>query len=54
MARFKVREMYLDLWGWVPGSELIVTMDDIIRFASDWDVPVTVLLAEVDIVKEEV
>ena len=50
MQRFKVRDYYLDLWGYVPGSSLIVTMDDIIRYSQEWDVPVPVLLAEVDLV----
>lgn len=50
MQRFKVRDYYLDLWGYVPGSSLIVTMDDIIRYSQEWDVPVSVLLAEVDLV----
>lgn len=48
MQRFKVRPYYLSLWGFGVTESTRLTIDDIVHYAELWDVPVTVLLAEVD------
>jgi len=48
MQRFKIRPYYLPLWGPGVTEYTRITIDDIIHYSELWDVPVTVLLAEVD------